>query len=505
MLEYDTQIKYSDYFNLPKDVRDFQSQFNVTEPLIDLIRQGMFNKAQTETKLNILKEIHLLGKPVGIKSKPEGIELSLPTIKFLVPHEDILDELNSVDYDPSKLFGDYCVYKIIQKDKKTQWGNKQENRCVSHKVISFPEKKDTAKKLIEDFGVLGAFASIMGWKQSAVINRMNFTRLFSMVTGNHIFQLTPPNTGKTHLASRLSLGCNWGYFTEKITPARLIFSGQSLQLGEVFLRNGIIIDELSVIKDIKDLEENLLSGLENGIWTRGVTGAEALAEQKRKIPFMFFGNLLNGKLSQDYNGRVELKNLLQKLKFENLDAFIERIAIADLCLNKVNIGGMVAETFHTNSCLRGYLSILEENYMSVRHEHFDEYYPENSRLNNYCNDLAAWVSVVGIEMPKSAIKNIIGGHIVDLDKYLISKKDTDDFTIETPEYVTFEDDGLNVVERIKDYINAVGGTAGKNAIIDNVRTDKYPEDIVIEALDELVRFNELLKANKNGLTYYELL
>ena len=420
------EVRYRDYLKLPEDVRPYLSQFNITEEHIPLIRKGMFNRNQVRVELNALGTTTVLGKPTYIKVVDEGIIIGLPTVSFLVPYEVCRDDLQKHNFDPDKIFSDFCLYVLEKVEKNTRYGKKSETRCVSYKVISQVVNTEMAEELIKQYGVLSAFTRIMGWKPIPEIDRLNFTRLFSIITNNHIFQLTLPNTGKTFLASRLSLGLNYGYFTEKITPARLIYNAGTKTYGEVFLRDGIILDEIAVIKDVGELEENLLSGLENGIWSRGVSGAEHLEEYIRKIPFMFFGNLINRKLSGGYNGREELKKVLASLRFNNIPAFTERIAICDLSLIPVNAGGNVAETFYTNSVLRGYVKVLKEKYREIRAEISTEYFPNNSRYNRYARDLEAFCEVLGIEIRQRDIQDIIEGDIRKLDKLFINRGESDD-------------------------------------------------------------------------------
>ena len=487
------EINYKDYMRLPEDVRPYLSQFSITDKHIPLIRKGMFNKNQVQVELNTIGHTTVLGKPSQIKVSDDGVVIGLPSVKFTIPFSQCTDDLENNNYNPDEVFSDFCLYTLQNKKKTNQYGTKSETHCINYKIVAQVNDTETPQELIKEYGVLGAFARILGWMPTDEINRLNFTRLYSVVSGNHIFQLTPPNTGKTHLASRLTLGINYGYFTEKITPARLIFNASSGTQGEVFLRNGIIIDEMVVIREVKELEENLLSGLENGIWSRGVSGAEHLEEHIRKIPFMFFGNLINRRLGEQYNARDELKRILTSLKFTNIDAFTERIAMCDLNLNEVNAGGVVADTFYTNSVLRGFIQFLKEQYREIRAEIDTEYFPKNSRLNKYSQDLEAYCNVIGIKISCSAIKNIIAGYISDLDNLFSTEKPKGE--------LAFKDTSLSIAERIIEYLQYSGG-AGFHRLCDEL---KVSPDEIEPVIADLVKYAEIVEQKKDTIRIYRVM
>jgi len=192
------EVSYKDYLKLPEDVRAYISQFNIQSEHIPLIRKGMFNRNQTLVELNTLGSTTVLGKPSQIKVSDEGIVIGLPTISFLVPYEICKEDLVKHNYNPDELFSDFCIYNLTTVKKQTQYGSKSETHCLDYRIISQVANRDEATKLIQEYNGLGAFTRILGWKPIPEINRLNFTRLFSIITGNHVFQLTPPNTFPSH-------------------------------------------------------------------------------------------------------------------------------------------------------------------------------------------------------------------------------------------------------------------------------------------------------------------
>lgn len=507
-------IPYELYYRLPEDVREYVSQFAISEQHIPLIRKGMHNSRMVQTELALKGETVIVAKPVYIKVSNEGITVKTPTVKFLIPftainldtNKNLEQELIEAEYEPERLFGDFCIYQLYNYTVNTRFGEKTEVRCNSYKIIAKKTDIQSAQKLIEKCGgVLQAFNRIMGWKDNWALCRLNFVRLFSVITGEHSFQLTGVNTGKTYFSIRFMLGENYGYFTTAITPARLIYNASSRTEGEVFLRNGIIIDELSVISNLNEMEENLYSGLENGVWSRGVSGAEALSERKRRIPFLFFGNLPAKPFSLN-NSREYIGKILEQLRFHNVQAFLDRIAICDVFPESINASELVNDYFYPNSILRGFVDVLKKKYREIRHQYNDEYFTgelqvgeyklSSGRMNRYANDLKCFAEICGIELTDTQLKNIILGNIQQLDavfKQMFGVNE--DKPEEQPKQsYTSEINQQELAEDIIEVINRWEGSASLSIITDElhkVKYSNYPEDKLRNEIQKVL--NQLIE------------
>ena len=512
-------ISYDLYFKLPEDVREYVTQFAITEEHIPLLRKGMHNSRMVSTELALRGEADIIAKPVWIKVSKEGVSVKTPTVKFLIPFTAInLDtnktletELIEAEYEPEKLFGDFCVYKLQNYTVNTRFGEKTETRCPYYKIIAKRTDVESAKKLIEKTGsVLSAFNRILGWVDNWALFRLNFIRLFSVITGNHIFQLTGVNTGKTHFSIRAMLGLNYGYFTTAITPARLIYNASTRTEGEVFLRSGIIIDELSVISGLNEMEENLYSGLENGVWSRGVSGAEALSERKRKIPFMFFGNLPAKPLSLS-NSREYIGNILNQLKFHNVPAFLDRIAICDVFPESINASELINEYFYPYSILRGLVELLKKKYREIRHNYSDEhisgeiqigeYKLSSGRMNRYINDLLCFAEVIQLEISEKTAKNTVMGYLGELNALFKRLYGNEEQTEEQPKKQTdIKDDIIQVIKKWS-------GSASYSIIADDLKKiyRNITDDEIREAITELCKEGKLsVRAFGDGIFTYVL-
>lgn len=160
----------------------------------------------------------------------------------------------------------------------------------------------------------------------------------------HVMQLTNTESGKSHYAVRLEFLCNWTHFSEFPSAAKLIYDGRANVKGAVFTSEGISIDEIDKLKKDKfeDCYQPLNTGLENGIWRRGVQTRSGIGlEGYRLIPFLFFGNIVQGEtpLLAAYvnNPRDEVLAMLESMTGQNVYSFVERIAICDIVVDKVPI------------------------------------------------------------------------------------------------------------------------------------------------------------------------
>jgi len=210
----------------------------------------------------------------------------------------------------------------------------------------------------------------------------------------HIIQITNTETGKSSFAARLEFLLNFTTFSEFPSAARLIYDGRTGAKGAVFLSNGVVIDEIDKLRKerFEEAYQTLNTGLENGIWRRGVQAKSGITMQGyRRIPFILFGNILKGEnpLSEFITGntRSEINAMLERLTGQSIYSFIERFAIVDITPQKVNISSHLIRNeqrvvgFMRDSVLRGLIKLFSK---MIPYESVTDDVHVSGRLERHC-------------------------------------------------------------------------------------------------------------------------
>jgi len=212
----------------------------------------------------------------------------------------------------------------------------------------------------------------------------------------HTIQLTQPETGKSHYSIRLEFAFNYTHFTEFPSPARLIFDGRLGSKGAVFTSNGIVIDEIDKLDRglFKRAYQSLNTGLENGVWRRGVqTQVGTTIEGYRFVPFILFGNT-NDKIfdfyGESFNTRETIELYLSNLTKMNVESFVERFAITDIVFDKIPISRYLIRNdrgvvgFLPDSVLRGLVEIVDNR---IPYEYVEEDEECTGRLRRHAESV----------------------------------------------------------------------------------------------------------------------
>ena len=285
--------------------------------------------------------------------------------------------------------------------------------------------RDRAIELLDRYGVtpFELFLISQGYKPTKEVKRLFLPRILSLFYYDglpiHTFQLSQPETGKSHFAIRCEFAFNFTHFTEFPSPARLIFDGRLGTKGAVFTSNGIIIDEIDKLDKVnfKKAYQSLNTGLENGVWRRGVQTQHCIAlEGYRFLPFILFGNVSNQLIdiyTQTNNNREAVTMLMQELTGMNVNSFVERFAITDIILNRIpitrylirNDRGIVG--FLPDSVLRGLVEIVED---SIRYEYVEEDEECIGRLRRHAEAVYNVMKALTYEEPDvSVVRSVVTG------------------------------------------------------------------------------------------------
>ena len=239
---------------------------------------------------------------------------------------------------------------------------------------------EEAKRLLNEYDLLPieVFLLGLGVRPCKDTLRLFYPRILPLFyydgTPIHVIQLTNTDSGKSHYSVRLEFMLGWTHFTEFPSAAKLIYDGRQGTKGAVFTSNGIAIDEIDKLRKdrFEDCYQPLNTGLENGIWRRGIQTRQGIAlEGYRFIPFLMFGNIAKGEqpLLAEFTGnpRVQIETMFDAMTGYDCHSLIERIAICDIVPKKIPISrylmrnedGVVGVL--RDSVMRGLINYLEMN------------------------------------------------------------------------------------------------------------------------------------------------
>jgi len=343
---------------LPENLRPFAYHFRITDDIKNLIYKGMIDRNRFEFEINLKGESVILTKGESFRFGSNEITVITPLgVKLKIPYS----VFNSIDYDDIiNIISGYFVCNVNVNYKNTRFGSKSEYVVNGIKTVSKKIDTEEAKKLIENSNPIKALLDIFGYQYDEKMAYLLLIRMFPIVSNSNIIQLTLTNTGKTFFSYRVADTFNFYYSTTGITEAKLIYNSVTNTYGIVYTKNGLIIDEVFTVKELRSMEENILSGMENGIWTK--SSGKVINLPIRKIPIIFFGNLIGNILTEE-NSRVVVGDLLKsELKLKNVNAFLDRIAITDIFTLPINANSIVKDYCYSNSTLAGWVELIKLEY-----------------------------------------------------------------------------------------------------------------------------------------------
>ena len=207
-----------------------------------------------------------------------------------------------------------------------------------------------AKRILDEYDLtpLEVLVAGLGIRPTQETLRLFSPRFLSMFSYQdrpiHVMQFTNVETGKTEFGTRLEFIFSWTFYSEFPSVAELIYDGRTGSAGAVFTSNGIVIDEMDKVSKAKFVEayQPLNTGLENGLWRRGISCHGRRLEIYRRVPFLIFGNCNQGNDVLDTrlyeNNRRTAKEIIETAISQavnddrkvNVYSFLDRFAICDI-------------------------------------------------------------------------------------------------------------------------------------------------------------------------------
>ena len=246
--------------------------------------------------------------------------------------------------------------------------------------------EDDAKRILDEYDLtpLEILIAGLGIKPTNETLRLFAPRILSLFSYQdrpiHIMQFTNVETGKTEFGTRLEFIFSWTFYSEFPSVAELIYDGRTGSAGAVFTSQGIVIDEMDKVSKSKFLEsyQPLNTGLENGLWRRGVSSHGRRLEVYRRVPFLVFGNCNQGNDVVDTrlydNTRQISKEIIESAisrtrdddRMVNVYSFLDRFAICDVYSKYVPITEYLITNDHgaigvlPDSIYRGLVAVIQQ-------------------------------------------------------------------------------------------------------------------------------------------------
>jgi len=258
---------------------------------------------------------------------------------------------------------------------------KQPNARIEHvEPLQGFSNEEEARRLLKEYSLKPIEILLLGLgiKPTKETIRLFYPRFLPLFYYDgyplHVIQLTNTDSGKSHYSVRLEFMLGWTHFTEFPSAAKLIFDGRQGTKGAVFTSQGVAIDEIDKLKKEKFEEayQPLNTGLENGIWRRGVQSRQGVSlEGYRLIPFLLFGNIVKDEtpLYDEFmsNSRQHILQMFESLIGYDPTSFVERFAICDVVPKKIPISKyLIRNEIGTvgilrDSTMRGLIKVIEEH------------------------------------------------------------------------------------------------------------------------------------------------
>lgn len=267
-----------------------------------------------------------------------------------------------------------------------------------------------AREIIQHVDPYTAIVRGLGYIDNPAVKRILLPRVLSWfrVEGMpiNIVQLTHPNTAKTTFGLRSGTLWNWEYINETPTLARLIVDASSGALGVVHMRNGIVFDEVDKWIGHKERMEVLLSvlntGLEQHVWTRGISAKGIDATIRKPLPLVIFGNLPFGTVPLGIL-RKSVAAWFTDVFGVNCYQFIERFALVDTSKAQINANETVSFKVLPDSIIRGICSLVQDNvsYVEVSHN--------TGRMKQHANNVYAVLTALGFPVQPEQVDSYVRG------------------------------------------------------------------------------------------------
>jgi len=411
----DMSVPLEVYIAFPKSLEDENTRET-------LRKQWLYGNDRQIVSMDLMfnKRLTAIFRPVGlmIDWKTVNIYIYTPSgLEIYIPSE-VLQLLGSTTEQRIANLNDY-LYVTFKKDGNT---------LIAETVIPLRGKieNDTATEII-DKSTLSPIEVLLyglGLKPTKETIRLYLPRILTWFKGFdgkplHIAQFTPPESGKTSFGLRCETLFNWRYIAEPPTLARLVLDARTGVLGEVFLRNGIVFDELDKW-DISTAERQhtfytILTGMEQGKWTRGVSAMGVRAPDiPRFIPILFYGNIGD---FRKYKGilpfvsRAVFNDIFSKRFGQDVSALCDRLAIVDVCYEEIKVMDYLTYSVLPDGVIRGIVNHLQQNVKPCSVSSL------KGRLKRHSDNVYSVVSTMFKDVKPEIMDGIVAG-VTSMDEWL---------------------------------------------------------------------------------------
>lgn len=362
---------YSEFEGLSEDeIRARQNE------LYDMYSLSLSSNALA-IELAINREAEVIFKPESYVVTPNGLVYFVTRGgAVLVTSLDMLGETRS---EIENVIGNW-MYAVVERPKRRIQGLRK-NTVVANIIELEPllvnYDYDSARRILSEYDVkpIEAIIAGLGIIPTPKTIRLYTPRIISLFFYDghplHTIQMTNTDSGKSYFAMRCEFTFNFMSFSEFPSPAKLIYDARNASKGAVFTSEGIVIDEIDKINKqrFEEAYQPMNTGLENGIWRRGVQTVSGInLEGYRLIPFILFGNILQGETPlfiPNENPRDTITKMFDTTTGMSTYSFVERFSIVDIVYNKIPISDFVikkegAVGSMRDSVLRAIVKLLSE-------------------------------------------------------------------------------------------------------------------------------------------------
>ena len=292
---------------------------------------------------------------------------------------------------------------------------------------------DTAKELLNEYKAYELLAYGFGYKPCNESYGLLIPRLLPIFKPQniplHVISYTPPNTGKSTFASLLERVWSAYYYTETPSLPQLVGDGRFNSYGVAYHYRTIVFDEFDKIgslerQRLEELWRVLQTGMEQGIWKRGVS-SKADISYKNFVSLLFFGNVTDEDIlnytsqSTSVNHKDKLEYLIREKYRLSSKQFIDRIVYAEYLIKAPSTDEILnvqdGEVVYLDpKVTRGVLKIIDEKC-------FDDFKKaESDKAGRKTRQLNAFYTVLyhlGLEIELDTLHELYNGNITFLELY----------------------------------------------------------------------------------------
>lgn len=377
-------------------------------------------------ELAVASEAEIIFKPESYTVTPNGEVLFMTRGGAIIrSHISVLgDTRNEIENAISN-----WMYAVVTKPKsKFKHSNRKHFVVDAAELVPLTYNYDyeSARRILTKYDItpIEAILLAFGVIPTPKTIRLYLPRVLSLFYYDgmpiHTIQLTNTDSGKSYFAMRCEFTFNFTAFSEFPSPAKLIYDARTASKGAVFTSEGIVIDEIDKLSKqrFEDSYQPLNTGLENGIWRRGVQTSSGInLEGYRLIPFILFGNILQGDsplFVPNENPREIVTNLIEQITGMAVYSFTERFSIIDVLYEKIPITDFVvrkegAYGSMRDSVLRAMIKLIEN---SVKTKYVDGQGIVSGRLRRHAEGVFNVMNALfDTEFDEKDILKLVAGEI----------------------------------------------------------------------------------------------